>query len=108
MGVSFVSTEHPTMPVRAETMAVSMAVEDTTVSKVVTTVEAIVSFSCSCIFTHLIETNQQLYQAAVVTVVMEVRFDLTQENMVVSKLTTSYTGWGGGNQYQGQGGQAPA
>lgn len=46
MDVSFESTEHPTMPVRAETMAVSMAVEDTTVSRVVTIVEATVSFSC--------------------------------------------------------------
>jgi hypothetical protein len=45
MDVSFESTEHPTMPVHAATKAVSMAVEDTTVSKVVTTVEATVSFS---------------------------------------------------------------
>lgn len=46
MDVSFESTEHPTTPARAaETMAVSMAVEDTTVSKVVTIVEATVSFS---------------------------------------------------------------
>lgn len=57
MDVSFESTEHPTMPVRAETMAVSTAVEDTTVSKVVTTVEATVSFLL-CSSTHSVETNR--------------------------------------------------
>lgn len=105
MAVSFESTEHPTMPVRVETMAVSMAVEDTTVSKVVTTVEATVSFLL-CSSTHGVKTDRN-YQAAVVMVVTEVRSDFRREDMVVSKLTNA-TGWGGGNQYQGQGGQGPA